>query len=559
MKLQHLAVIFVIIIIPISLVLSMYINNQIKTINYQSDYTSKLLDSTYDGIKAFQLNTANNSYSSIGNSKIRDIEAAINTFYASLATNFGSSGYTKEDLQHYTPALVFNLYDGYYIYSNNYNTQTDNYEYGLKPFIYYSCRYKSGSSFDFVVNYTLDNTITVIGTVRGNYVTKTGHLITTEDSISPEREILTENLTTLNNPGRDTTRTETSYQYIIYNNQKIYKENGINASTPDRQRFFYYTSAYSKEYINSLEDLSNLNAHLDSNFNFYSDSAIKYYEEAQEFTNWVKTNLGSITVANAVDNDGNAITNWASDLGNEKIFDISSNNNPLKSNSSFNEHRRNVIRKSIETNLISAIANYNNHSIIGYEFATPELGEEEWDKIENNISLTTFMQGLSIGGKIYNNYCVVSNDSNQETVGNNSIYIIDSTGTYHKPGCKTLVQAINSGSVTLQGAYSSSDFKRKTVSLTGADANAGSQLTGTDTDLYAFFYPQVSKTYSSSSTACYNCIVTASDTYSTDDIIADTVKDTNGSKVNISAVRKMYLTALARTRYDLYMTNGYFK
>ena len=229
MKLQHLAVIFVIIIIPISLVLSMYINNQIKTINYQSDYTSKLLDSTYDGIKAFQLNTANNSYSSIGNSKIRDIEAAINTFYASLATNFGSSGYTKEDLQHYTPALVFNLYDGYYIYSNNYNTQTDNYEYGLKPFIYYSCRYKSGSSFDFVVNYTLDNTITVIGTVRGNYVTKTGHLITTEDSISPEREILTENLTTLNNPGRDTTRTETSYQYIIYNNQvpQIDKDSSI--------------------------------------------------------------------------------------------------------------------------------------------------------------------------------------------------------------------------------------------------------------------------------------------------------------------------------------------
>ena len=69
----------------------------------------------------------------------------------------------------------------------------------------------------------------------------------------------------------------------------------------------------------------------------------------------------------------------------------------------------------------------------------------------------------------------------------------------------------------------------------------------------------MSKTYSSLSTACYNCIVTASDTYSTDDIIADTVKDTNGSKVNISAVRKMYLTALARTRYDLYMTNGYFK
>ena len=133
MKLQHLAIIFVIIMLPISMVVTVYIQTQIDTISLQSKYSTELQTATHDAIKAFQLNTINNKYSSLSDSKIRDIEAAINTFYASLATNFGSSGYTKEDLQHYTPALVFNLYDGYYIYSNNYNTQTDNYEYGLKP------------------------------------------------------------------------------------------------------------------------------------------------------------------------------------------------------------------------------------------------------------------------------------------------------------------------------------------------------------------------------------------------------------------------------------------
>ena len=36
-------------------------------------------------------------YSTISNSKIRDIEAAVNVFFSSLATNMGTSGYSKAD------------------------------------------------------------------------------------------------------------------------------------------------------------------------------------------------------------------------------------------------------------------------------------------------------------------------------------------------------------------------------------------------------------------------------------------------------------------------------
>lgn len=150
MKLQHIIIIFVIIVVPIALVLSMYINMQIKTINNQTKYDNILINASYDGIKAFQLNTANNMYSTISNSKIRDIEAAVNVFFNSLATNMGTSGYSKADLQPYIPAIMVNLYDGYYIYSNYYDTEYDGngdgvkgeYRYGLKPFVYYSCRYK---------------------------------------------------------------------------------------------------------------------------------------------------------------------------------------------------------------------------------------------------------------------------------------------------------------------------------------------------------------------------------------------------------------------------------
>ena len=83
---------------------------QIKTINNQTKYDNILINASYDGIKAFQLNTANNMYSTISNSKIRDIEAAVNVFFNSLATNMGTSGYSKADLQPYFASTFKNTF-----------------------------------------------------------------------------------------------------------------------------------------------------------------------------------------------------------------------------------------------------------------------------------------------------------------------------------------------------------------------------------------------------------------------------------------------------------------
>ena len=138
MKLQHLAIIFVIIMLPISMVVTVYIQTQIDTISLQSKYSTELQTATHDAIKAFQLNTINNKYSSLSDSKIRDIEASINTFYNSLGTEFGASGYDKDSLQAFIPAIVYTMYDGYYIYGKYYNEEIGDYQYGLKPYIYYS-------------------------------------------------------------------------------------------------------------------------------------------------------------------------------------------------------------------------------------------------------------------------------------------------------------------------------------------------------------------------------------------------------------------------------------
>ena len=81
MKLQSLAIIFIIIIMPISMVLSEYISNKIETEERELSYNTKLLNSTYDAIKAYQLNTVNNAFGDVTNKKIQDIEAAAKTFY----------------------------------------------------------------------------------------------------------------------------------------------------------------------------------------------------------------------------------------------------------------------------------------------------------------------------------------------------------------------------------------------------------------------------------------------------------------------------------------------
>ena len=202
MKIQSLAIIFIIIILPISLVLSSYTKSRVETLSLQAEYDSKLNDSTFDALKAYQLNSfATNGTGDYTNSKIRDIEASVNTFFDSMSLNFSTLGYTKNTLQNFVPALVYTMYDGYYIYSPYKNTwyntgandnikyemgelpnqESETYEngqtlYGLKPYVYYSARYIKGT-IDVVITYSLDNYIQIQGTIDGKTVSKYGYLL----------------------------------------------------------------------------------------------------------------------------------------------------------------------------------------------------------------------------------------------------------------------------------------------------------------------------------------------------------------------------------------------
>ncbi len=540
MKLQNLGVIFIIIILPISMILHAYVGNQVKTLSLQASYDTKLNNATYDALKAFQLNTINSDTSDLANSKLRDIEASANTFFNSIASNFNMTGYNRDILADYVPALVYTMYDGYYIYSpytntldhTNSNDTTDpitgeveegpsdadilnpsngeaTYKNGdklsgVKPYIYYSCRYIRGSD-DFVITYSLDNYITIQGVIGGEWITDSGYLLDNVGADGGEyRGISIDG--NPNNMAKEkvyvpeaTGSNPREYPYIRINGVKYYKDG------------------------NTWFSITNGKKYLQDNFNPTTTAAKEYYKGAKEFTDRVRNvyHLSDLKGTQAVDENGASL---GYKLGDYEIFRDESDESGVSiedPNSNFNQQRLAVIRYSIEKNLSIAIANYNNGG--NYEFRMPVLKENEWDKILNHVSIISFLQGLSIGGKIYNGHCIITNNKNQEVVNEESIYILTKDGKYHRPNDTD----INDNDV-VEGVLNI-DFERK--SYTKADGEY-------------YFFPKEGE-------GCYQSIVRQTHVEPTENFYQYMHKMALNGKGKLA---QAYFTALGRERYGMYRT-----
>ena len=198
----------------------------------------------------------------------------------------------------------------------------------------------------------------------------------------------------------------------------------------------------------------------------------------------------------------------------------------------------------------------------------PIFTESDWAKLLNNISISVYMQGIPTKSKFFNNYCIITNNKNEEVVTNDSIYMLTKekeTITAHLPGCKYLVEEENQKKIigivdsTEQkkfeaAGYNLVDFERQTIVgdyiLEGGETPENRQI---------HYYPQPYQ-------KCYICIVYASVAYERDNIITGTLMQFNKEtdkyeklKTNITTLRTKYLTVLARERYNLYRTNTQFR
>lgn len=500
MKIQHLAVIFVIIILPIVLVLSTYMENMIKVSNKERMYDSALYNATYDAVRSYQMNTLNNSFANVNTSRYRDVKATANSFFNSLKTGLSQSGYSKGDLNQYIPAILFTLYDGFYVYGpyenyakvNNDGETTflksieeqPNVEYGLKPYIHYSCEYSKEGKYDLIVDYTLDNYISVSGWYNGseeNRITKAGYYINADkvSNINDSAKTLTYNGVNIGPEvleeyisfsdevyvtQEDSTRsvstrltTPKKYRYINYKDEKYYFDESPNTDNrsydKDEKNNIFYLSGYTRTYINKdlLKDLKEFVGVSNFNISNFKDvNAFYYYKNASAFSNDAYKALSNIDLS---DNDNGqsiiktksynekyTITNdefvkltenssdashQKTDYLNKKIFNWKDvNNDPEADSSSFNDHRQDVIASTVEYSLTNSIANFNNYFSSDYSFRMPTLKETEWSLIANNVTVVSFFQGIAVGNfKYYNNYSIVANTKNKEFVSKNAIYV----------------------------------------------------------------------------------------------------------------------------------------
>ncbi len=672
MKLQNLAVIFIVIIMPIALVLSIYTGNLIDVANKQAEYDSLLLNSTYDAVRAYQMNTLNNSYEAETNSKIRDINASVNSFFNSLAAGLSQSGFGKAQLTDYVPAMLYTLYDGYYVYGvfdnvvnidkgikYDENNKITKEQYGLKPYIYYSCEYAS-NNYDLIVNYTLDNYITVSGTYKdetGKWINiaQSGYFInynnvtvpvngdgpadfankqvtlykgkSNEVVIKPERlgetiiaydQKLTRD--NINNYDYKAVLDENGkakyFNYIIYNNIKYYLDtdiiqngspievtrDGVNNTsfnmTYDGIPIFFldgnertYISRSTFDELKSFLGVGNdsdMYSSIEGEGCYRDVNAYYYYYRSVKFSRSVEPALKQIDLGETkiTDELGNNISVIASNIpydengnlnsknviktesyhikytnekgveshtkttyDNSKIFDLEdTSNDPELESSSFNLHRVDVIISSIESSLITTIANFNSHMGATYDYAMPTLTEEEWDRICNNITVISFMQGLTIGNyKYYSSYAIVANTKVKDYINKNTIYVQednneDSNLEYHNPRCEEFNEEFNSNEDKRAIGYKSLDYDRQGAVVPSAEGSGGQQ--------YYFYLQQ--------KTGGYECIVSLNgNSYSTDELLSGKkVQQTTQKEVN-NEIRRAYITALAREKGSSYKTYGF--
>lgn len=670
MRLQSFSVIFVIIIVPLILVLSYYLSLQIKTITNQNEYDNNLLSATYDAMSSFEINTANEDLSSVSDSLRTIIEASCNIFTSTLATNLGMSNASKSYIEPFVPALLYTLYDGYYIYAPTnvpdiltdsqgnaltvganhvrygkgtgtytYNeNETDDYylkcttefldnldDYGqllykkagvsngytanieeaslkqknvLKSYMPYSAKYSQKIYLDGIENdvnvniiYTLDNFVTIEGTVGNVYVSKSGYLIPTEyaDTGNPtlicssNSDLLTcysqsqarayieaGNVVTLRlDPDGSNITISTTGQNCDELRTEITNLN-IEMDTYKGYLVHYYNGTVTNDISEAVKALLGLpggasdadckdalEARISgtggiierlNNIQYSLDlaSTVEYYVEAYIFSNWVDETFQDLEEGSLVEISGQ---NLATINGTEevlyrfegktsKVFDLTGTTQggvyDIPVDSPFVTHKINVIRNSIQYNLNMAMSSYNNTSSSLFEYEMPVLDAAEWDKVLTNVSIVSFMQGYSAGLKMYNNYKIVTSTNNELTVSPSDIYYVKKEdynfgqASYHKIDCPKLMNSDD-------GTFEYLSFRSKEVK-------------------YDKIYDKTSKTYKydHQNYACYDCINDGN--YIENNIFREGADSEETTK--LKNLQKAYYMGVGKERNDVYKMNA---
>lgn len=160
MKIQHYAIIFIIIILPFSIICKSKINTKIDSLSEQTRINNALDTATSDAVDT--LIELNDEFYALYEGETISVtpsiaKEAIKSFFNTLAVNYtlpftADEKFAENYFSPYIPAILVVAYDGFYIYSVEDNGGT--YEYVLSPKIPYA--YEENG---YIINFTLGNAI----------------------------------------------------------------------------------------------------------------------------------------------------------------------------------------------------------------------------------------------------------------------------------------------------------------------------------------------------------------------------------------------------------------
>ena len=389
MKILHWAIIFVVIILPISMICSINVNAKFTSLKDEVRINNAIDTATQDAInQLISMNSVVNFNGKFGD--IIDVtpglaQEMIDTFFHTLATNYNipyqaadysdtqSDSYIKNYFSSYVPAIVILAYDGFYVYSLENNGS--GYEYQLSTKIPYVPvdELKDDHERPYYIGYTLGNDI---------YLHYNG--------ISYSGKLSYNSLEDIKN------------KYEEYKNN--YEDSGLNGSEITLAEYIYMLS----------DDMSCILYAISRAENIRFDESIM---------------------------PAAGVTNFLADYTYNLDGTVQSEAGP------FHQKRQETIIEILTSTLNEEINveqnEYANIMGITYDFSFPALSRQDWMNTIEDISFFAFVQGIPIGnaeGTFYNNFAlggskIVRSEGYTLTTTNS-----DGTGTvyYHESTCPLL-------------------------------------------------------------------------------------------------------------------------
>ena len=347
MKLQHFAIIFLIIILPFSIICRSKMSNYAMTLKDQVRLNNVVDAATQDALD--MLVELNDEFQMLYFNERFDItqqlaEQSVKSFFQTLSTNFNMpyiDGKTEAYFSMYIPAIVIVAYDGFFIYSVDEST-SGTYAYQMSPKIPYA--------------YFDEETGAIVHFTLGNYV----RLFT--------NDMLYEGELTCN--------------YA----QEAMREYDVFADG-------FGTGVNAKELLDVIPELTSdmsviVEAMIQYNRNIVPKFLIPHSGDDPMITSMTFREEESHKIPLLRDYDGKT--------------DLEASN--------FHRIRRETIINVISETLKEEINEHTSYaSIFGstYQFGLPDVARDDWMNSINDISVMSFIQGMPIGvNQYYDNYAL---------------------------------------------------------------------------------------------------------------------------------------------------------